>query len=197
MEKPALNKYEIHPLIKRRWSPRSFEDRPVEKEKLQRLFEAARWAPSSFNMQPWKFIIGFKGTKSYDKIMASLVEFNQSWAKLAPVLAVVVGNKVNAKNKPNATFQYDTGQSVAYLAIQAMHEGLFMHQMSGFDKSTAVKNFSIDDDHAPIAMFAIGYISSHEKLPENLQKMEKAERDRKDYNDFVFEEEFGRKSSLF
>ena len=197
MEKPAINKYDIHPLIKRRWSPRSFESRMVEKEKLQRLFEAARWAPSAFNMQPWRFIVGLKGTKSYDKIMDSLIEFNQNWAKLAPVLVLVAGNKVDAKSRPNATFQYDTGQSVAYLAIQAMHEGLFMHQMGGFDKSKAISNFSIDDNYAPIAVFAIGYISTPDKLPESYQKMETAERKRNDFEEFVFEEEFGRKSGIF
>ncbi len=197
MEKPALTKYEIHPIIKRRWSPRSFEDRMVEKEKLQKLFEAARWAPSSFNMQPWKFILGFKGTTSYDKIMDTLIDFNRSWAKLAPVLVMVSGKEVNSKGKPNATYQYDTGQSVAYLTFQATHLGLHMHQMSGFSKSKAIDNFSIDEDHKPIAVFALGYISTPDKLPGDLQEMEKKERERNDFDDFVFEEKFDNKSGIF
>ena len=196
MEKPALTKYEIHPIIKRRWSPRSFEDRMVEKQKLQKLFEAARWAPSSFNMQPWKFIVGFIGTPSYDKIMDTLIDFNRSWAKLAPVLVMVAGKEVNSKGKPNATYQYDTGQSVAYLTFQATHLDLHMHQMSGFNRSKAIDNFSIDKDHKPIAVFALGYISTPEKLPGDLQEMEKKERKRNDFDDFVFEEEFGKSLQL-
>ena len=197
MEKPATNKYEINPLIKRRWSPRAFEDKMVEKEKLQRIFEAARWSPSSFNQQPWKYIVGIKGTNSYDKIMETLIEFNQNWAILAPVLVMVIGKETDAKNKTNATYQYDTGQSIAYLTLQAMHEGLFMHQMSGFKKSKAIDNFSIDKDHKPIAVFALGYGSSPEKLPGSFQEMEKSERTRNNFDDFVFEENFGKASSLF
>lgn len=197
MEKPASNKYDIHPIIKRRWSPRSFEDKPVENEKLQRVFEAARWAPSAFNMQPWRFIIGRKGTSSYDNIMDTLIEFNQSWTKFAPVLVLVIGKQVDAKNRPNGTFQYDTGQSVAYLTFQAMHEGLFTHQMSGFKKSKAIENFSIEKDHTPIAAFALGYLSAPDQLPEKLQEMERSERSRKSFEDFVFEEKFGVGSDIF
>lgn len=197
MEKPALNQYDIHPLIKRRWSPRSFEDKPVENEKLQRVFEAARWAPSAYNMQPWSYIIGKKGTSSYDNIMNTLIEFNQSWTKFAPVLVLVIGKEIDAKDKPNDTFKYDTGQSVAYLTFQAMHEGLFMHQMSGFSKTKAIENFSIENNYQPIAVFALGYVSSPDQLPEKLQEMERSERSRKSFEDFVFEERFNKKSDVF
>ncbi len=197
MEKPAKTKYDIHPLIKRRWSPRAFSDNIVEKEKLQRIFEAARWAPSSFNQQPWKYIVGVKGSDSYNKIIDTLIEFNRQWAKLAPVLVMVIGKKVDQKNRPNLTYQYDTGQSVAYLTLQAMHEGLFMHQMGGFKPSKASEYFSIDDEHDPIVVFAIGYIASYDRLPEKYQEIEKAERTRKNFDEFVFENKFGKKSEIF
>ncbi len=113
---------------------------------------------------------------------------------MAPVLILTVAKETNAKNAPNYTYQYDTGQSVAHLTFQAMHEELFVHQMSGFDKAKARKLFSLVNDYKPLTVFAIGYIDNYHKLTQSLQKMELSERKRNDFNEFVFEEKFGNKS---
>ncbi len=192
MKKPAITKYDIHPVLKERWSPRIFDSKPVEEEKLKRIFEAARWAPSAFNEQPWRFIIGKKGSKSWDDIYETLIGFNQAWTKTADVLALVVGKTHSSNNgKPNATFEYDTGQSVAHLTFQTTSEGLFIHQMSGFSKEKAKEIFEIPDGFEPLTAFAIGYMGNVEDLNEDFQKMEKSPRERKQFDEFVFEGKFG------
>ncbi len=198
MEKPAITKFKIHPLLKQRWSPRSFTDQPVTKESIQNIFEAARWAPSSSNDQPWRFIVGFKGDKTWDMIMETLVDFNQKWAKLAPVLVLSIGKKISDKNgKPSRTFMYDVGQSVAHITFQAMYEGLFVHQMGGFSAQKAAELFKIPEDYQAITAFTIGHKGEPELLEENFADMEKSERIRRPAEDSVFSESFGNKSNLF
>lgn len=193
MEKPAITTFEIHPLLKQRWSPRSFTDQPVTEESVQSIFEAARWAPSSSNDQPWRFIVGFKGDKTWDMIMETLVEFNQKWAKLAPVLALSIGKKISDKNgRPSKTFMYDVGQSVAYITFQAMHEGLFMHQMGGLNAQKAAEIFNVPEEYQVITAFAIGYKGEPELLEENFAEMEKDERQRHPLKELVFGEKFGK-----
>ncbi|MFN2395569.1 MAG: nitroreductase family protein [Bacteroidales bacterium] len=193
MEKPAITKFEIHPLLKQRWSPRSFTDQHVTKESVQSIFEAARWAPSSSNDQPWRFIVGFKGDKTWDMIMETLVEFNQKWAKLAPVLALSIGKKISDKNgRPSKTFMYDVGQSVAYITFQAMHEGLFMHQMGGLNAQKAAEIFNVPEEYQVITAFAIGHKGGPELLEENFAEMEKDERQRHPLKELVFGEKFGK-----
>ena len=197
MEKPAITKYNIHPLLNKRWSPRAFMDKPVEEASLQRIFEAARWAPSSYNEQPWRFIVGLKGDTTWDLIFESLAEFNQNWAKMAPVLILNIGKTHSGKtNKPNKVFQYDVGQSVAHITFQVMKEGLFMHQMGGFDPSKATKLLNIPNEYQPLTVMAIGHIGKPETLPEDLKVSEIAERDRKPLDEIFFEERFGNPSSL-
>lgn len=198
MEKPAITKFEIHPLLKQRWSPRSFTDQTVSKESIQRIFEAARWAPSSSNDQPWRFIAGLKGDKTWDMIMETLVEFNQKWAKLAPVLALSIGKKISDKNgRPSKTFMYDVGQSVAYITFQAMHEGLFVHQMGGFSAQKATDLFNIPDDYQVLTAFVIGHKGSPNLLEENFAEMERSERQRHPLNKLVFRENFGKSTEWF
>lgn len=198
MEKPAITQFDIHPLLKQRWSPRSFTDQNVSKESIQRIFEAARWAPSSSNDQPWRFIAGLKGDKTWNMIMDTLVEFNQKWAKLAPLLALSIGKKISDKSgKPSRTFSYDVGQSVAYITFQAMHEGLFVHQMGGFSSQKAAELFNIPEDYQTLTAFAIGHKGSPDLLEENFAEMERSERKRNPASDFVFSESFGKKSDLF
>lgn len=197
--KEATNKYPVLDIIKKRWSPRAFSQKPVEKEKLQSLIEAARWSPSAFNGQPWRFIVGIKGKgKTYEKIRESLVEFNQIWSITAPVLIVAVGQKVvDAINKPNDSWQYDTGQSMAYLTMQAMDMGLYTHQMTGLSREKLAELFDVPETYEPFSVIAVGYIGDAGQLPEDFQKMEKAERSRLPYNELVFEERFGQSSDLF
>lgn len=191
MEKPAITSLEIHPVIKNRWSPRSFSKQPVNNDQLARIFEAARWAPSSFNEQPWRFIVGIKGDDTYEKLYECLVEFNQIWAQTAPVLMLAVGNTMSSKGEENTVFRYDVGQSMAYLTLQAEAEGLRSHQMGGFSKEKARELFNIPDDHEPLVMTAIGYQDSADKLRPNFAEMEKQPRSRKPFDEFVFGADFG------
>ncbi|TVQ86636.1 MAG: nitroreductase [Bacteroidetes bacterium] len=198
MEKPAKTNFEIQPLLKKRWSPRSFTDQPVSKETLQRIFEAARWTPSSSNDQPWRFIVGQKGDKTWDMIMETLVDFNKKWAKLAPVLALSIGKKISDKNgRPSKTFMYDVGQSVAHITFQVMQEGLFIHQMGGLDTHKAAEIFGVPDEYQVITAFAIGYKGEPNLLQDDFADMEKSERKRKPIENLVFEEEFGKTSAIF
>lgn len=186
MEKPAQTILNIHPIIKKRWSPRAFSNQQVEKDQLRRILEAARWSPSSFNEQPWRFIIGIKGNEYWDKLFECMVEFNQKWAGKAPVLLLALGKKTGSKNgKPNQVYQYDVGQSMAYITFQLMEEGLVAHQMGGFSKEKAREYFSVPDDYEPIAMMAIGHQDEPANLSPDFEEMELAPRQRKDMEELV------------
>lgn len=196
MEKPANTLLNIHPVIKKRWSPRAFTGEKVDPDKLQRIFEAARWAPSSFNEQPWRFIVGIKGDDTWDKLYDCLVEFNQKWAVNAQVLVLAIGNTVSSKGDTNKVYEYDVGQSMAYVTFQLVTEGLSAHQMGGFSKEKAVEHFSIPGDHQPLVMMAIGYQDSPESLPGNFAEMERAPRERKPMDELVFSGRFGEPAGL-
>lgn len=197
MHKEAkTNSNEIHPLLKKRWSPRAFEDRPVEEQKLRNILEAARWSPSASNLQPWLFFLGLKGDKTYEKIFSTLVEFNQLWAGLAPVLILNCGRIAGEEGKPFSTWQYDTGQAVAHLSVQAMEEGLYVHQMAGFDALKAAELFALPENVRAFSVTAIGYIGDPSLLHPRMQKSEVAERERKEMDTFVFSELFGNPSKI-
>ena len=198
MEKPAVTKFRIHAHLNNRWSPRSFVDKPVAKEVLQRIAEAARWSPSAYNEQPWRFLIGVKGDTTWGKIFETLVEFNQNWAKRAPVLILCVGSKnFSANGVHNDVFAYDVGQSAAHITFQAMEEGLRAHQMSGFDHSKAAKVFDIPDDFQPLSVIALGYQGNPDLLDDGLRGAETSPRARKEFKDLFFKESFGKASPLF
>jgi nitroreductase len=197
MVKDAKNNVEIHEILSKRWSPRAFSAKPVEKEKLQRIFEAARWSPSASNEQPWYFIVGQKGDKTFEKIFETLVEFNQLWVKTAPVVAISVGRTQLLKTgKPNPWYRYDVGQSLAHLTFQATYEGLWVHQMGGFDEKMVAELFSIPDGFEAVTAFALGYMGDYSILHPNQQKLELADRERKPVSDFLFSNTFGEKSDL-
>jgi len=197
MDKPAITDLTLHPLINTRWSPRSFTSQVPEKETLKRIFEAARWAPSSSNEQPWRFIVGIKGEKTWDKIFETLVDFNQKWANLAPVLAISIGKKMSSKsNRPNKAFPYDVGQSLAYITLQAMNENVYVHQMGGFDTAKAAELFNVPEDYEVLTAFAMGYKGEPELLEDNFQDMEKAKRQRIELKEILFEGEFGNTSAI-
>lgn len=160
---PAPADHPIHDLIKNRWSPRAFAEKTVESEKIDSLLEAARWAPSSFNEQPWRYVVGIKGDETHAKLTECLVEGN-AWAKAAPVLMLSVAKKLFDRNqKPNRHYLHDTGAASTIMALQATELGLFIHQMAGYDLDKARELFHIDETYEPAAMIAIGY------PPENLQ----------------------------
>lgn len=195
--KTASNDFPIEETLKKRWSPRAFSEQPVSNEILQGLFEAARWAPSASNLQPWRFIVGRKGSETYDKIFSTLVEFNKLWAVTAPVLMVALSKKTNHKEEPNISAEYDLGQAVAFLTFQATAEGLFIHQMGGFDANEVRKLFSIPDHFTIATAIAVGYLGNPEILHENLKKMEISRRERIKAAEFVFTETFGQNTEIF
>lgn len=187
MQKPAMTDFPVHELIRNRWSPRAFSDRAIEPAILASLFEAARWAASSFNEQPWAYIVATKDDKvNFDKILGTMVEFNAGWAKNAPALAIAVSKLAFAKNQtPNRNAQYDTGAASALLSIEATAHGLAVHQMAGFDPEKARQAFGIPAGWEAIAAMAIGYPGDPESLPQPLKDRELAPRTRKPIREFV------------
>jgi nitroreductase len=154
---------------------------------LKTLFEAARWAASSSNEQPWRFLVGRRGEETYQKIFDALVEFNQSWAKSAPVLVLSVAKKsFTAKGSPNRHNLHDTGAATAHLTLQATANGLHSHSMAGFDPEQVRASFAIPSDYEIGAVIAIGYFGDPASLPEHLHKMEVSPRQRKPLEEFVF-----------
>lgn len=196
MTKEAVTEYNLHPLLMKRWSPRAFADKMVEEEKLVRILEAARWSPSASNIQPWIFFPGIKGDDTYRKIFDTLIEFNQLWTIHAPVLILNCGKTLNDKGGNNGTWQYDLGQAVAHLSIQAMEEGLYVHQMSGFDASQAGRLFELPANIKAVSVTAAGYLGNPEILHPRMQKSELAVRERKELDTFVFADAYARVSSL-
>jgi nitroreductase len=185
--KHAPEVHGVDDLIRRRWSPRTYADKEIPAAELKKLFEAARWAASSSNEQPWRFLVGRRGDDTYQKIFNALVEFNQSWAKSAPVLVLSVAKNVFTNNgKPNAYGMHDTGAASATLALQATAIGLHTHSMAGFDREQARASFAIPSDYEIGAVTAIGYMGDPASLPEHLQKMEVSPRQRKPLEEFVF-----------
>lgn len=183
------NKENIFPLeenLEKRWSGRIYADKAVEKDDLLSLFEAARWSASCFNEQPWRFLVGVKGDDTYNRIFDILVEFNQDWAKTAPVLVLAYAKKTFTQNgKPNMHSWYDTGQAMASLTVQATHLDLNVHQMGGYDRNRAQQELIQDDDFEPICVAAIGYREDPEKVPEELTEREFAPQNRKALVDIV------------
>tara|TARA_R110002049_G_scaffold282328_3_gene462156 strand:+ start:1478 stop:2029 length:552 start_codon:yes stop_codon:yes gene_type:complete len=172
----------MNTLIANRWSPRAFENKEIVQEDLDLIFKAAGKAPSAFNAQPWKFIVGdkFKNKETYEKILNILVEANQKWAIQAPVLILTIAEVVSPHNgKENSTAIYDLGGSVAYLSLQAMELGIYTHQMSGLDSKKAEKVFNVDASHRVITAVALGYLGDKSTLPEPFAEKETPESSRK------------------
>lgn len=197
MSKEAVTSNKLNPLLQKRWSPRAFEDRPIEKEKLMSMLEAARWSPSASNIQPWFFFVGIKGDPAYQKIFDTLVEFNQLWAVNAPVLILNCGKITTRDNETiNGTWQYDLGQAVAHLSIQAMEEGIFVHQMSGFDALKAGELFLLPENTQAVSVTAAGYPGDPSILHLRMQKSEIAGRVREELDTFVFSDIYGSASQV-
>jgi len=180
----------IHELLARRWSPRAFSPRPVESAKLAHLFEAARWAPSSYNAQPWAFIVATrKDAEGYNRMLSTLVDVNRQWAQKAPVLILAVAKlDFDHVARPNRHALYDLGQAVANLTVQATALDLHIHQMGGFDLHSARELFAIPTGYEPAAVLALGY---QEGLLEG-----QAARTRKPLTDFVFSGSWGRAATV-
>jgi nitroreductase len=196
--KEAKTAYDIHPLIKKRWSPRTFSDKPVDKEILRQLFDAARWAPSSYNEQPWRFIIATKEEpEEFEKLSEVMVEFNRNWASGAPVLVLTAIKKIFEMNEnPNRVALHDLGQAVSYLTFEATRHDLYVHQMAGIDLDKARELYQIPDDYEPATMIAIGYMGELDNLPENLKDAETGKRSRMDIDDILFRGDWDERKPL-
>jgi nitroreductase len=196
MHKRAPSDFPIHDLIAERWSPRAFSDEAVPTDVLESLFEAARWAPSSSNEQPWAYIVGTKDDpENFAKLVSVLVPANVAWAQHAPVLALAVAQLAFAKTgKPNKNAQYDLGAASAWLTVEASSRGLHVHQMAGFDADKARQVFEIPDGWEPLAAMAIGYAGEAETLQEPLKEREMAPRTRKPISTFVMSGKWGQKA---
>lgn len=199
MEKPADTQYPVLEVIKRRWSPRAFSERAIEPQKIKRMFEAARWAASSFNEQPWRFIIATKDQpEQFEQVLGCLVPGNQAWAKHAPLLGLTLAKKTFTRNgKPNRVHIHDIGLAMGNLSLQAMAMDLFVHQMAGIELDKIMAAFEVPDDFEPVAGFAVGYAGDPGQLSEpSMRESEQARRTRKDLAEFVFTGKFGEPSPV-
>ncbi|WP_426060253.1 nitroreductase family protein [Hymenobacter sp. B1770] len=184
LEHPVL------PVLTQRRSPRAYTNQPVPADALKQVFAAASSAASCFGEQPWRYLVGNRETSSeaYDKILTSMGEFNQVWAKNAPVLVVSIAKlHFSHDENPNAWARHDVGQATATLAIQATELGLQIHQMAGFSADKIREAFTIPAGYEPVALFTIGYPGDASLLSEGLRDKELASRTRKPLAEFVFE----------
>jgi nitroreductase len=178
----------VLPLFHHRWSPRAFTDREVSPATLAKVFEAARWAASSYNEQPWRYLVGVRNSETYKKIFASLIGFNQGWAGSAPVLILgVASTKFSHNGTENGSALYDLGAASSYLTLQAAALGLATHQMAGYSHDAARAAFGIPEEYAFGAVIALGYQGEPATLSnEHMLAQEIAPRERKPLQDFVF-----------
>lgn len=162
---------DIEPIFYERWSPRAFASKPVDKETILTVLEAARWAPSSMNEQPWYFLVGWQ--KDFDLFLSCLVKENQIWAKNAACLILVLYKK-NFSNtgKENPTAAFDAGLAVMSLILQAHKLGLATHPMAGFQKEKTIELLKVPKDYEPICFIALGYLGDKSLLNESLQARE-------------------------
>lgn len=191
--KQASTEYPIHELLAKRWSPCAFSAQGVPEDDLRSLFEAARWAPSSYNEQPWRYIVATKADlEQYDRLLSCLVPGNQEWAKTAPVLALGCASlRFDRNGKPNAAALHDLGLASACLTLEATARGLFVHQMIGILPDRARELYQIPDDVQPLTGLAIGYLGAPDELPEKLRLRDLAPRTRKPLAEFVFSGAWG------
>ncbi len=180
----------VLPAFHERWSPRSFAAREVSPETLKKVFEAARWAASSFNEQPWRYLVGRRGDSTWQKIFAALGDFNKKWTQSAPVLILgTARTKFSHNGAENRFAVYDLGAASSYLTLQAAALGLKTHQMAGFDPEAARKAFAIPDEYAIGAVIALGYQGEPAALGDaGLIEHETAPRTRKPLDEIVFSE---------
>jgi nitroreductase len=184
----VVTDYPIHDLIASRWSPYSFADRSVSDEDLRALFEAARWAASSSNEQPWSYIVAKKEeTSEFERLLSCLVEANQVWAKAASVLALGISRLNFTRNEqPNRAAVHDLGLAAGNLVLEATARGLVVHQMAGILPEKARALYSIPDGYEPLTGIAIGYAGDPADLPQELRIRDGARRPRKPLKEFVF-----------
>ncbi len=195
MHKPAITQSPIHEIIANRWSPRAYDaHKHVSHEQIIALLEAARWAPSCFGDQPWRFIVWNKtqDAAAWQQAFDCIVPSNQTWVKDAPVLILVCADTLFGHNQtPNKWAQYDTGAAAVSLCLQATSMGLVTHQMGGFNSDKTREVFNIPAQYTPMAMLSVGYEGDANQLPEDLKARELAERKRKPLGELFFNGTWG------
>ncbi|MDZ4857678.1 MAG: nitroreductase family protein [Candidatus Hydrogenedentes bacterium] len=196
--KAAKPDHPIHQLISERWSPYVFSDRSVSESDLRSVFEAARWAASSYNEQPWRYIIATRSNAAeFERMLSCLVEGNQAWAKNVPVLAIGCTSLRFALNgKPNAAAVHDLGLASATLSLEATARGLSVHQMIGILPDKVREIYHVPEDAQPLTALAIGYAADPDTASEEMRKRDLAPRARKKIAEFVFEGSWGTASGL-
>jgi len=197
--KTATPNHDILDLFAKRWSPRAFADRPVEPEKIRRMLEAARWTMSSYNEQPWRYVVASRheDPEAYERLLGCLAEGNREWAQNAPVLMMSFYKTTFSQNdSENRCAPHDTGAASAALTFQATAMDLYVHQMAGIKKDVARETYDVPDEFEPMAGLAVGYLGDPEMLNESQQKSERAERSRKPLDTFVFGDNWNAPSEL-
>lgn len=199
LEKPAETAVPLHDLLANRWSPRAFTDRPVEPEKLLAVMEAGRWAASSNNGQPWAFIVANKGNPTAFKAMLDcLMDGNQSWAVLAPVLILTFVEPIwPGQDRANVTAMHDVGMATAMMSVQAEALGLRTHQMGGIHRDKIRDVYAVPPTFEPVSAIAVGYQGAEALLPEEKDRAREANpRTRKPLEEIVFADKFGTPANL-
>lgn len=193
MEHPLPTDLLLQPLLLKRYSPRAFSDKAVDKQILHRIFEAARWSASCNNEQSWRFIVGMKNRgDTYQKIYDCLLDGNKRWVKYAPVLMLICSAKEFSYNHSNNPWHlYDAGQAAVHITIQALHEGIQVHQMAGFYPQKATDSFAIPPEFTVATIMALGYAGDPAMLDDDLKAKEIAPRIRKPLSDIVFSGNWG------
>jgi nitroreductase len=193
LAKDAETRYPINDLLRRLWSSRAFADEPVSDEVLGSLFEAARWAPSAGNGQPWSFVVAVRerDPEGFARALAVLNESNRVWVQHAPVLIFAITRRIREDGREHGKAQYDLGLAVKGLVVQATDLGLMVRQMGGFDGVAARETFDIPAGYEPVAAIAVGYPGEGDNLTDELREREAAPRERKPLESFVFGTRFG------
>jgi len=186
MRKTASTTVPVHPLLAERWSPRGFDQaHEIGDEALAALLEAARWAPSAGNSQPWRFLVTRRGEPAHDRLFAALAPGNQAWAGAASALILVAARTAGDDGRPQPWALYDTGQAVAALVTQAQADGLSVHQMGGFDTGAVRAELGLGEDLTPVVVVAVGRHDTEAGLPEPLAAREAAPRTRHPVSDLL------------
>jgi nitroreductase len=197
--KTADPDHDVLDVFRKRWSPRAFADRRVEPEKIRRMLEAARWTMSSYNEQPWRYVVASRheDPEAYDRLLQCLIEGNRGWAQHAPVLMMSFYKETFSSNgRPNRCAPHDVGAASAALTVQATAMDLYVHQMAGIQADVARDTYNVPDDFEPMAGLAVGYLGDPAILSDGKRKSEQSPRSRRSLDEFVFGDDWETAASL-
>ncbi len=197
MSRQAETSAPITDVIANRWSPRAFNGEPVSNADLVKMLEAARWAASAFNAQPWRFIVASKNDAAeFDRMVAGLGEFNQVWAKNAGAMIYVTAWNVTSEGRSAPTAKYDAGLAVSQLVLEAQNNGLYCHQMAGINRDVIREMYNVPENFDILAAVAVGYLAPADTLSEKLMARETAPRARKPLSEIAFSGDWGSSVTL-